>query len=76
MIESQKALASHAGYVDDELLQDDEDFEFPSDQRYEEIKKGDIHIADLQRIPFTVGTQADGSPRIARRQSVAVASAR
>ena len=52
MIESQpqKALASHVGYVEDELPPDDEDFEFPSDQRYEDIKKGEVHIADLQRM--------------------------
>ena len=28
MIESQKAPASHVGFVEDELPQDDEDFEF------------------------------------------------
>ena len=27
-----------------------DDGEFPSDERYEEIKKGDIHIAELQRL--------------------------
>jgi transcription termination factor Rho len=48
--QSQKALANHVGFDDDELPQDDEEFEFPSDQRYEDIKKGDIHIADLQRM--------------------------
>jgi len=46
MIEShsQKSLANQVDFVDDELPTDDENFEFPSDQRYEEIKKGELRL--------------------------------
>jgi len=53
MTESQapaKTLTNQVGFVENDLDSEEDAYEFPSDQRYEEIKKGNIHIADLQRM--------------------------
>ncbi len=53
MIESDRALANAVDFTDDDLTAEEEEYArsaFPADQRYEEIKRGNVHIADLQRM--------------------------
>ncbi len=49
MAKSTKSRVSAADTADDFGGSETDIAEFPSDHRYEEIKKGDIHIAELQR---------------------------
>lgn len=51
LLEEPVRSSNHAGVPTTDDEDDEEEFNFPADERYEEIKRGDtdIHIAELQR---------------------------